>query len=245
MTNSGPFDKLRVSPVTENVPIDKLRVRPGMDNFLSTDIYGITADEYSLGRGNAETVKLMIGAGIKVIQYREKDKTARMMYEECLAIRELTHSSGVTFIVNDHVDLAIAAGADGVHIGQDDLPPEKVRRMVGDEMIIGLSTHSPAQAQAAMEIAGIIDYIGVGPIFATMTKKDVCEPVGLEYLDYVVNNVSLPFVAIGGIKEHNIGLVRAAGARIISLVTEIVAAPNVTAKVRAIRAALAGSVTGA
>jgi hypothetical protein len=78
-----------------------------------------------------------------------------------------------------------------------------------------------------MSIAGIIDYIGVGPIFATKTKKDVCEPVGLEYLDYVVENIRLPFVAIGGIKEHNIGLVRSRGAKIICLVTEIVGAENI------------------
>jgi len=216
-----------------------MKHRPNLVNFLSTDIYGITADEYSLGRGNVETVRLMVEAGIKVIQYREKDKSARQMYEECLAIRELTCTSGVTFIVNDHVDLAMMVEADGVHVGQDDLPPEKVRQLVGDEMIIGLSTHSHAQAQSAQSIAGIIDYIGVGPIFATKTKKDVCEPVGLEYLEYVANNISLPFVAIGGIKERNIGLVRARGARIISLVTEIVAAQDIPAKVDAIRAVLA------
>jgi thiamine-phosphate pyrophosphorylase len=216
-----------------------MNYRPNMANFLSTDIYGITADEYSLGRGNIETVRLMIEAGIRVIQYREKDKSARQMYDECLAIRELTGSSGVTFIVNDHVDLAVAVEADGVHIGQDDLPPGKVRRLVGDEMIIGLSTHSPEQAQAAMNIEGTIDYIGVGPIFATKTKKDVCEPVGLEYLDYVVNNISLPFVAIGGIKENNIRLVHSKGARIISLVTEIVGAPDIVTKAQAIREALA------
>ena len=212
-----------------------MKSRTNMANFLSTDIYGITADEYSLGRGNVETVRLMVAAGIKVIQYREKDKPARQMYEECLAIRELTSNGGVMFIVNDYVDLAQVVGADGVHIGQDDLQPEAVRELVGEKMVIGLSTHSPAQAQAAMLIPGMIDYIGVGPIFATKTKKDVCEPVGLEYLEYVVNNISLPFVAIGGIKEHNIGLVRARGARIISLVTEIVGAPDIAAKVGAIR----------
>lgn len=216
-----------------------MKSRTNMANFLSTDIYGTTADGYSLGRGNVETVRLMVAAGIKVIQYREKDKPTQQMYEECLAIRELTSNSGVMFIVNDHVDLAQVVGADGVHIGQDDLPPEAVRELVGDKMVIGLSTHSPAQAQAAMHLAGIIDYIGVGPIFVTKTKKDVCEPVGLAYLEYVVNNISLPFVAIGGIKEHNIELVRARGARIISLVTEIVAAPDIAAKVGAIRAALA------
>ncbi|MHB0998750.1 MAG: thiamine phosphate synthase [Armatimonadota bacterium] len=217
-----------------------MKHRHNMINFLSTDIYGITADEYSLGRGNIETVRMMVEAGIKIIQYREKDKSYRQMHRECLAIREITRDSGVTFIVNDHVDLALASGADGVHVGQDDLPPEKVRQIVGDEMVIGLSTHSPIQAQGAMEIAGIIDYIGVGPIFTTNTKKDVCEPVGLEYLDYIVNNISLPFVAIGGIKEYNIGHVRSGGAGIISLVSEIVGAQDISAKVRGLRAILAG-----
>ena len=218
-----------------------MKHRPNLDNFLTTDIYGITADEYSLGRGNVETVRHMIRAGIKVIQYREKDKPFQEMLKECFAIRELTQLCGVTFIVNDHFSLAGAVEADGIHLGQDDFPPEMVRKVVGDDMIIGLSTHSPAQAQAAQNLAGIIDYIGVGPIFATHTKKDVCEPVGLEYLEYVVNNISLPFVAIGGIKEHNIGLVRAKGARIISLVTEIVGAQDIAAQVDAIRAVLNAS----
>ncbi len=212
-----------------------MKHRPNMENFLSADIYGITADEYSLGRGNIETVRQMIAAGIKVIQYREKDKSTRQMYDECLDIRELTSTSSVTFIVNDHVDLALAVGADGVHVGQDDLPPTAVRRLIGDEMIIGLSTHSPEQTQRAMEMAEIIDYIGVGPIFATTTKKDVCEPVGLEYLEYVVNNIPLPFVAIGGIKEHNIQLVKDTGAGIISMVSEIVGAFDLDEKVRGIR----------
>lgn len=215
-----------------------MKHRPNMANFLSTDIYGITADEYSRRRGNIEAVRQMIAAGIKVIQYREKEKPAEQMHDECLVIRELTRRSGVTFIVNDYAELAVSVEADGLHIGQDDLIPEIARHLVGDDMIIGLSTHSPAQAQAAQALAGVIDYIGVGPIFATKTKKDVCEPVGLEYLDYVVNNISLPFVAIGGIKEHNIGLVRERGARIISLVTEIVGAADIAAKVEALRANL-------
>jgi len=215
-----------------------MKYRDNMVNFLSTDIYGITADEYSLGRGNIETVRLIIKAGIKVIQYREKDKCTREMYRECMAIRELTRDAGVTFIVNDRVDLAVAVNADGVHVGQDDLPPESVRKMVGDKMLIGLSTHSPAQAQAAIALGDIVDYIGVGPIFPTKTKKDVCEAVGLEYLDYVVNNIDMPFVAIGGIKEHNIGQVHTRGARIISLVTEIVSNYDIPAKVAALRAAM-------
>ena len=210
--------------------------KPGMINFLTTDIYALTAEEYSLGRTNVEVAQLLIAAGIKVIQYREKDKKAGQMYQECLAIRELTKQAGVTFIINDHIDLALLTGADGVHIGQDDLPPAQVRALIGNNMVLGLSTHSPAQAQAAATL-GCIDYIGVGPIFATHTKKDVCEPVGFTYLEYVAQNHQLPFVAIGGIKEGNVKDVRQRGASIVAIVTDIVGAVDIPAKVQAIRQA--------
>lgn len=206
----------------------------GLTNFITTDIYGLTAEEFSLGRNNIEVVDEMIAAGIKVIQYREKEKKALYMYRECREIRELTRRAGVTFIVNDHIDLAIAVNADGVHIGQEDLPPEKVRQLVGPSMILGLSTHLPEQAQSAVK-SGVVDYIGVGPIFATNTKKDVCDPVGLSYLDYVVKHIELPFVAIGGIKLHNVAEVRKHGAKISALVTEIVGAENISEKVKDIR----------
>jgi len=208
--------------------------RPG--GPLNTDIYGITAEEYSLGRSNIEVVAQMIEAGIKIIQYREKEKSDRQKYEECLKIREMTRDAGVTFIVNDHVDLAMLVGADGIHLGQDDFPSGLVRELTGKKMFIGLSTHSPAQAEAAVKLG--VDYIGVGPIFATNTKKDACNPVGLEYLEYVVENIGLPFVAIGGIKEHNIADVYRRGAGCIALVTEIVGAPDISARVRNLRAAI-------
>ena len=206
------------------------------DNPLNTDIYGITAEEYSLGRSNIEVVAHMIEAGIKIIQYREKEKSDRQMYEECLKIRKMTRVAGVTFIINDYVDLAMLVDADGLHLGQDDLPPAAVKELVKGKMFIGLSTHSPTQAEAAVKLG--VDYIGVGPIFATNTKKDVCNPVGLEYLEYVVNNIRLPFVAIGGIKEHNITEVYRRGARCIALVTEIVGATDIVAKVHSLRTAI-------
>lgn len=214
-----------------------MNINQGLTNFITTDIYGLTAEEFSLGRNNIEVVDEMIAAGIKVIQYREKEKKALYMYRECLEIRELTRQAGVTFIVNDHIDLAIAVNADGVHIGQEDLPPEKVRQLVGPSMILGLSTHLPEQAQSAVK-SGVVDYIGVGPIFATNTKKDVCDPVGLSYLDYVVKHIELPFVAIGGIKLHNVAEVRKHGAKISALVTEIVGAENISEKVKDIRKAM-------
>jgi thiamine-phosphate pyrophosphorylase len=214
-----------------------MNINQGLTNFITTDIYGLTAEEFSLGRNNIEVVDEMIAAGIKVIQYREKEKKALYMYRECREIRELTRRAGVTFIVNDHIDLAIAVDADGVHIGQEDLPPEKVRQLIGPSMILGLSTHLPEQAQSAVK-SGVVDYIGVGPIFATNTKKDVCDPVGLSFLDYVVKHIELPFVAIGGIKLHNVAEVRKHGAKISALVTEIVGAENISEKVKAIRKAM-------
>lgn len=152
------------------------------------------------------------------------------MYEECLALRAMTQETGALFIINDHLDLALAVGADGVHIGQDDLPLSTVRELVGPDLLIGVSTHSPAQAQAAVKDGA--DYIGVGPLFATHTKIDVCDPVGLDYLDYVVKNLKIPFVAIGGIKEHNLAEVIKTGARTVALVTEIVGNPDIPGKIK-------------
>jgi thiamine-phosphate pyrophosphorylase len=202
--------------------------------FPETDLYGITAGRFSLGRSNLEVVQQMLAASIRIIQYREKEFSLLRKYHECLTIRDLTARSGACFIVNDDVDLALAVRADGVHVGQDDLPVDKVRELVGAGMLIGLSTHSPAQADEAVR-AGIADYIGVGPLFETFTKKDVQPAVGLEYLDYVVSRYPIPFVAIGGIKVGNVGQVINRGAHCVCLVTEIVAAENIPAAVRSIR----------
>ena len=200
---------------------------------FNTDLYCITAEELSVGRSNIEVVKEMIAAGVKIIQYREKDKKMKDKYRECAAIREMTKDAGVTFIVNDDIDLAMIVQADGVHIGQDDLPIGKVRELVGDAMIIGISTHCPEEAEQAV-IDGA-DYIGVGPIFKTATKKDVCDPVGFSYLEYVAQNIPLPFVAIGGIKMNNISEVVSRGTRCIAIITEITTADDIPGRISQIR----------
>lgn len=197
------------------------------------ELYCITAEDYSNGKSNIEVVKTLIDSGVKIIQYREKDKKSLFKYDDCLEIRKLTKEAGVIFIVNDDIDIAILVKADGVHIGQEDLPIELVRALVGDSMIIGLSTHSPLQAEDAVERGA--DYIGVGPIFKTHTKKDVVDPVGFDYLDYVVENIDLPFVAIGGIKEDNLSDVLNHGARCVCMVTEIVGADNIENKVKSVK----------
>lgn len=205
-------------------------------NILDTDIYCLTAEKFSLGRSNVDVVRAMLDAGVKLVQYREKEKKTGVMYEECLAIRRMTREAGAAFIVNDNIDLAMMVGADGVHIGQEDYPVPVVRELVGEKMAIGLSTHAPEEARRA--VADGADYIGVGPIFRTFTKEDVVDPVGFDYLDYVVKNLDIPFVAIGGIKEHNIGEVTRRGARCVALVTEIVGADDIGGTIAALRQAM-------
>lgn len=191
----------------------------------TTPLYGMTAEDLSFSHDNISDVRDMLDAGIKIIQYREKEKSGKEMYAQCLKIREMTRKAGALLIIDDFVDLALAAEADGVHIGQDDLPIEAVRKIAGDKLFVGLSTHSPEQAQDAIKRGA--DYIGVGPIFETHTKKNVCAPVGLEYLDHVVKNTDIPFVAIGGIKEHNLAEVYAHGAKCACLVTGIVGSGDI------------------
>lgn len=209
--------------------------------FPETDLYCITAAQFSLGRSNPEVVRQILEAGVKIIQYREKgDFSMLQKYRECVVIRDLTARHNACFIVNDDVHLALAVGSDGIHIGQEDLPPQKVRELIGNEMLLGLSTHSPEQARQAVEL-GIIDYIGVGPLYGTAIKKEPMAPVGLGYLDYVVSHHKIPFVAIGGIKEHNVAEVVRHGARCVCLVSDIVGAPDIGARIRAIRAQIAAA----
>lgn len=211
------------------------------NGILPAGLYGITAEKFSAGRTNIEVVRQMIAGGVRIIQYREKkaEKSAAEIFSECRAIREMTRVAGVTFIVNDHVDVALLVGADGVHVGQEDLPVGEVRKLLGPDKIIGLSTHSPEQAEAAVRLGA--DYIGVGPVFATRTKDDVCDPVGFSYLEWVQNNISLPYVAIGGIKLGNIEEIVRRGAKTICLVTEIVGAPDIVGRIHELQAAFKSS----
>lgn len=205
---------------------------------IPSGLYGITAEKYSAGRSNIEVVRQMIAGGVKIIQYREKKdaKSSLAMFQECLTIRAMTKAAGVTFIVNDYVDVAMLVDADGVHVGQDDLPVVEVRRLLGPGKIIGLSTHSPEQAQEAVALG--VDYLGVGPVFSTQTKDDVCDPVGFSYLEWVRDNITLPYVAIGGIKRHNIEEIVKRGAKTICLVTEIVGAPDIVGRINELNATL-------
>ncbi|BDU51556.1 thiamine phosphate synthase [Haliovirga abyssi] len=195
--------------------------------IIPEGIYGITMEESSNGKNNIEIVKEMIENGIKIIQYREKRKSFRDMYKEGLELRQLTKENGVTLIINDYIELAMMLDADGVHIGQDDWPIEEVRKLIGSDKIIGVSTHSKEDAIEAVKNGA--DYLGVGPIFKTNTKD--YKTVGFEYLEFVSENIKIPFVAIGGIKENNLEEIVKRGATRIALVTEITGAENMNEKI--------------
>jgi len=164
-----------------------------------------------------DMVNRVLDAGITFIQYREKQRTRREIYDEAVKLRDLTRSYNAVFIVNDHVDIALAAEADGVHLGQDDLPLREARKIMGRK-IVGISTHSLEQAQSAE--TGGADYIGFGPIFQTSTK-DAGAPKGLDILKTIKQNISIPVVAIGGISIDSAADVMNAGADAVAVATAI------------------------
>ena len=199
-------------------------------------LYAVTDRSWLHGQTLYEQAEQALQGGATFLQLREKELDEAHFQEEAIALKALCRQYGVPFVLDDNVALAVATDADGVHVGQEDLPVEAVRRLVGPDMIIGLSTHTPDQARAA--VASGADYIGVGPIYPTQTKKDVCAAVTLDYLDWVVANITLPFVAIGGIKRHNIADVIAHGARCCAIVSEFVSAPDIPARVAEVRSAM-------
>ena len=203
-----------------------------------TDLYALTDEGLSRGRSLEEVARALLGAGIRILQYREKRKKDGEKLEQCRLLRRITREYDACFIIDDHVDIAMLCEADGVHVGQEDIPLADVRALVGSSMCIGVSTHAPEQALAAVE--GGADYIGVGPVYATQTKEDVCAPVGLNYVDWVSSHISLPFVCIGGIKAHNIHEVVAHGGTCCALVSEFVSADDIAQAVEKVRRAMHG-----
>ncbi len=201
-----------------------------------TDLYALTDEGLSRGRSLEEVARALLGAGIRILQYREKRKKDGEKLEQCRLLRRITREYDACFIIDDHVDIAMLCEADGVHVGQEDIPLADVRALVGSSMCIGVSTHAPEQALAAVQ--GGADYIGVGPVYATQTKEDVCAPVGLGYVDWVRSHISLPFVCIGGIKAHNIREVVAHGGTCCALVSEFVAADDIALVVEKVRRAM-------
>ncbi|MBI5048042.1 MAG: thiamine phosphate synthase [Deltaproteobacteria bacterium] len=172
--------------------------------------------------------KAIIDGGAKIIQLRAKELSPREFLESALIVRRITKGKGVIFIVNNRVDVALLADADGVHLGQDDLPVKEARHLLGNSKIIGYSTHNLREALNAVRLP--IEYISFGPIFPTKTKTDAQTPKGLKGLADVRKAVDIPIVAIGGITETNMAHVFKEGADSVAMISEILTSPDISKK---------------
>ncbi len=179
-------------------------------------LYGIISEKFCRLTWD-ETARRLVG-NVDVLQLREKELPADELLLRARYLRKITRGTKTLLFINDRPDIALLSEADGVHLGQNDLPAKEVRKMWGDELLIGLSTHSFREAQEAEKTG--VDYIGVGPVFPTPTKPFNAGK-GLNYVMKVCNAVRLPTVAIGGIKEHNAHKAANAGAQAIAAISEL------------------------
>ncbi|MBI2883802.1 MAG: thiamine phosphate synthase [Candidatus Methylomirabilis oxyfera] len=196
----------------------------------------ITNRQLGLGLSHFDIAARAVEGGASMIQLRDKVTGPRQLLSEARRITQLCRSRGVCFIVNDRLDLALAADADGVHLGQDDLPPKAARALLGADKFVGVSTHSLEQAVQAAEQGA--DYLGIGPIFATGTKATGYEPKGCDIIRQLRARIALPIVAIGGITLSNVGEAMAAGATGVAVISAIVGADDITAATQAFATAI-------
>jgi len=193
-------------------------------NFLLPKIYPIT-DRSISGLSHEEQIELLIKGGSEFIQLRDKNASSREFFQAAQACLNITKEKNAKLIVNDRVDIAMILEADGVHLGQDDLPPEQARRLLGEASIIGISTHTIEQAIKAIKLP--VDYIAFGPIFGTGTKTNHDTPVGIEGLKELREAMGeFPLVAIGGIDLENLGDIFAAGADSAAMISALVSNPG-------------------
>lgn len=212
-------------------------IAPARRRLAAASLYLVTPAEPRAGPLD-EFLPRVLEAGVDVVQLREKDMETRPLLRFAEVVRRRTQEFGALFILNDRVDLALAASADGVHLGQDDLPAEEARRQGGRNFLIGLSTHSEEQVLAAA--ASEADYIGVGPIHETPTKPGR-PAVGYGLVGFAAQHATIPFFAIGGIDLSTLPAVLQAGARRVSVLRALTEAGDPGAVARRMKAALAGA----
>ena len=200
-----------------------------MKPAIDYSIYLVTDEACLHGRPLLECVEEALAAGVTLVQYRAKAANGGVLYAEACRLKELCDKYNVPLIINDRLDIALAVGAAGVHLGQDDLPCAVARRLLGEDFIIGVSAHNPAEAvQAVSEGA---DYLGCGAVFGTATKHDVAK-LGLENLRAIRKAVAVPMVGIGGITADNYAEVLATGANGAAIVSGILAQDDIGAVVK-------------
>ncbi len=197
-------------------------------------LYVITDTKLSRGRSHAQVIEAALRGGATIIQYREKTASTRQMVDEGLALVDICHSHGAPLIVDDRIDVALAIDADGVHVGDDDMPVALARKLMGRGKIIGVSADNPCTAQSA--IADGADYLGVGAVFATGTKADAGAPIGLAGLQEVTRVTTIPVVGIAGINAQNAATVIRAGANGVAVISAVIQAEDVENAARQLRA---------
>ena len=200
-------------------------------------LHVLTDREWSRGRDTLTVATAALDGGATVIQLRDKKASTRTLVEEGLALRALTRERGALLIVNDRIDVALAVEADGAHVGQDDdMPIALARKLLGPDRILGVSAGNLEDATTA--VAGGADYLGVGPIYATNTKANAGEPIGLSLLTELARRYTIPLVAIGSIKAENAADVVQAGATGIAVISAVVSAEDIATATRRLRYAI-------
>lgn len=210
--------------------------------FKTDPIYCILGEALSCGRGNIETARQVLAAGVKIIQYREKHKSWREKYAEGKVIAQMCRDAGAVFIMNDSADLAIACGADGIHVGQDDAPCPFVRKLAGPDVLIGVSTKAIGEIKQA--VADGADYVGFGAMYPTESKKDIKGIVTPEEIDYAVSQKDMPLTCIGGVGPANMAMLWKKGFRSFAMISAIISQPDIAAAVQHMRRILKEAAAG-
>lgn len=203
--------------------------------LAAVDLYPVISSEFTGGRDVLDILRAVLDGGARMVQLREKNRCKKELYRLALEYRRLTAASQALLIINDHLDVALASGADGVHLGQDDLPLEAALAVPGaDVLLLGRSTHSLAQALEAAAAGAA--YVNLGPLYPTQTKQLTMDCLGDAIVGQAAGRLPIPFTVMGGIKERHLPKLLSLGARKIAMVTEVTMAPDVAAQVRKLRA---------
>lgn len=209
-----------------------------LDLFKSSDIYPVVSSEFCNGRSVCDIVANIASAGAKIIQLREKNLSDCAMFELVKKCKKITDNYQMLLIIDDRLDIAMAANADGVHLGQEDFPLAEAKKLA-PELFFGVSTHN--QEEILKALADGCSYLNIGPMFPTQTKSVACGALGLEKIEELKSLVTCPFSVMGGIKEHHLEMLCAKGFKHIAMVTEITQAPDVTAKVKHLQQIMKGA----
>lgn len=200
---------------------------------MGCELYVVTDEQLSRGLSHAEIARQAVQGGADVVQLREKNATGRSFYEAAVEVREVTRGSGTLFIVNDRLDVAMAVGADGVHLGQNDMPLLAARKVAPNDLLIGISVGTVQEAVQAEHDGA--DYVAFGPVFPTASKSDAGPGLGLKMLKDISLAVTIPLVAIGGIGPANVREVVSNGADGVAVISAVVGQEDIASAARELK----------